>query len=174
MIILECANILGSCALKYPRATCRPRVNRISFLPCDNAGWGVIAPRCVYIDGISMASKKFVIVARSRHLIYRVLSDENKKRSNINLLPSGHAADYIIRASSRTFGSPIRSSNRGERRCHNPHVQHHLVASIYLPIFPRDAWHRLLIRPDTDKKWNLIYTCNNFSVKVLQGNDKRL
>lgn len=131
MIILECANILGSCALKYPRTT-RPRVNRISFLPCDNASSGVIAPRCVYIDGISMASKEFVSAVRSRYLIYRGAfgTDENKKRANINLQPEGCCR---LRHSTLVLSNhPFVRAHRGEHRCHNPHARHHLITSVSL------------------------------------------
>lgn len=94
MIILECANILESCTLKYPCAPRRPRMNRISFLACDNASSGVIAPWCVYIDGISMASKEFMIAKRSRYLIYRGLSERTKTRSAPILICSPWAARY--------------------------------------------------------------------------------
>jgi len=95
MIILESANILGSYALKYPHVTRRPRSNRISFLPCDNASSGVIGPRCVYIERISIASKEFALVLFDLSRAFGM--DENKKRANINLHPSG---------CSRPFESP--------------------------------------------------------------------
>jgi len=78
--------------------TRQPRANRISFLPCDNASSGVIAPRRVYIGGFSMASKEFVIAARSCHLIYRGLSERTKTRSAPILICNPRAAvDYVIR-----------------------------------------------------------------------------
>lgn len=82
-IIPERANSLArGCALKHPRSSRRTRVNRIFlFYRADNASSGVIAPRCVYIGGISMASKEFEIAGRSRYLIYRGLSGRTKTRS---------------------------------------------------------------------------------------------
>lgn len=82
-IISERANSLArGCALKHPRSSRRTRVNRIFlFYRADNASSGVIAPRCVYIGGISMASKEFEIAARSRYMIYRGLSGRTKTRS---------------------------------------------------------------------------------------------
>lgn len=150
---------------KYPRelrfkisthVTRRPRANRISFLPCDNASSGVIAPRCVYIDGISMASKEFVIAGRSRCVIYRGLSERMKTRSAPILICSPRAAmDCSVRVSSHSFESPVRSNRRG-CRCHNPHVRHHLITSVSL-FFPSDTWYQPLIRLDIDKKWKYLY-----------------
>lgn len=86
-VILERANILRSRHIYAHRA----HVNRVSFLPDDNASSGVIVPRSVYIEGVSMASKEFEIAARSRYLIYRELRDGRKQgaRANINLRPPG-------------------------------------------------------------------------------------
>lgn len=145
----------------------RPPVNRISFLSCDNASSGVIAPRCVYIDGISMASKEFVIAGRSRYLIYRGLSGWTKTRSAPILICSPRATvDYAtvdFGELSYSFESSLESRGTPLSQSACPTSPHHE----YLPIFSNDAWYQSLIRLDTKKNGNTC-TCNSFFVSFLK------
>jgi len=142
MIILESANILGSYALKYPHVTRRPRANRISFLPCDNASSGVIGPRCVYIERISIAPKEFALA-----LFDLSRASEWTKTRSAPILICIPLTALVL-----SNHPPLESRGAPLSQSACPTSSHHE----YFPIFLSDAWYQTLIRFDIDKKWKYL------------------
>lgn len=116
------------------------RKSYISSLPCDNASSGVIAPRCVYIEGISMASKEFEIAARSRYLIYCGLSGRTKTRSAPILIcnPGGRCCRLRHNGELSFFPNSLESC-RERTAIRMSDMSDYRKLLFFLSIFPNDV-----------------------------------